>query len=163
MGYEEVEVDGKIHVFKSDFDFLVDVKHASGIDPISIYNRFESDEGDAELVLSVLTCSLVSISGVDVIPEDREKICKDLITLKGLQEAVILCRYMMSYAMIGDKKKSQILSMEKTQLLIDQLQPSPLRNLKNHLLLWGYVMLLSGLCVCFNIKWLALLIVSRMG
>ncbi|MCK5641225.1 MAG: hypothetical protein KAJ19_10520 [Gammaproteobacteria bacterium] len=163
MGYEEVDVDGKIHIFKADFSFLVDVKHDSGIDPISIYNRFESGEGDAELVLSVLTCSLVSISGVDVIPEDREKICKDLITLKGLQESVILCRYMMSYAMIGDKKKSQILNMEKTQLLIDKLQPSPLKNLKNHLLLWAYVTLISGICACFSIKLLAPLIVSRMG
>ena len=163
MGFEDVDVDGKIYVFRSNFDFLVEVKADSGVDPMMIFNRFESDEADPLLVLSVLTCSLVSISGVPVIPDDREKICKDIVDLKGLQEAVILCRHLMSYAMIGDKKKSQILNLEQTQMLLDQLLPSPLKNFRNHLLLWGYVMLISGICVCINIKWLAPLIVSQMG
>lgn len=163
MGFEDVDVDGKTYVFRSNFDFLVEVKADSGVDPIRIYNCFQSDEADPSLVLSVLTCSLVSVSGVPVIPDDREKICKDLVDLKGYQEAVILCSYMMNYAMIGDKKKSQITSREKTQMLLDQLSPSPLKNFRNHLLLWGYVMLISGICVCINIKLQGLLTAYSTG
>ena len=163
MGYEDVDVDGVIYVFRSTFGFLAELAEMSGIDPILIHTRFSNDEGDPKLVLAVLACSIVSISDAKVKPEDREKLCEELINLKGLQESAILCRHILTYAMIGDKKKSQILSMEATQQIIDSLQPSHLKSFRNHLLLWGYVALIFGIYACMNFKLLELLIAYRTG
>ena len=163
QGYEDVDVDGVCYVFKSDFSFLAELKQVTGVDPLQIYQRFAEDEGDPDLVRDVLRCSLVSISGKEVEPEKRQSIAEDLITLKGLQETVILAQYLLSYAMIGDKKKSQMRTMEQNQTILDALSPSPWKNSRNHLLLWGYVALISGLCACLNFKLYGLLIASPKG
>lgn len=145
MGYEVIEVDGAEVTFRANFSFLVYLKEISGLDPIAIHEQVNN--GDPLSVKNVLMASLQS----DM--ENKESFIEDCITKSGFQECAILAQWLLNAAMIGDVKKKQISNNQKMNRLLDQFVKDSLsKNLKNHLLLWGYLLTASMACVCLSIK-----------
>ena len=158
----ELELEGKKkkkYLFKSNFDYLVRLKQSSSEDPMIIFTKLMNNECDPELVLHSLVCGLHSIDGVEIAPSDKEFICKNIINTYGYGEAGIAAQALLSYAMIGSKKKSKIDLKQETLNILDSFNLFQLKNLKKRLLLWVLFLLISGLCVCMISKLLEKFIV----
>ena len=156
QGYEEVQSNDQLFVFKADFAFLVSLKQSSGVDAMSIAELV--NDQDPESIRDVLIASLYRRSGVDadeIGNEEKITIIEQFFSDHGLQECLILAQHLLSYAMIGNIKKKQIQNNQSITSMIDSLLFSRFESFKSHLRLWVYVGSISGLCVCMTIRiWL---------
>lgn len=162
----ELEVEGsknKKYLFKSNFDYLVRLKETSGEDPMVIFTKLMNCECVPQLVLDAMVCGLHSIEGEEVKPSDKEIICQNIITKFGYEEGSVIAQALLSYAMIGSKKKSKIDLKQETLDILDSFNLFQLKNLKKRLLLWVLFLLISGICVCMISKLLEKFIVYVMG
>jgi len=153
LGYEEVDSDGVLFVFKSDFGFLVSLKELVQTDPIAIAEKVY--ENDPESIRNVLVTSFVSEADCDadsLSSDAKREIIEGFITKHGLQECSILAQHMLSYAMIGTIKKKRIDQNQTIGSMISGLLFSRWKNFKNHALLWVYIAAISGIFVCASSK-----------
>lgn len=150
LGLEEVIVDNDLYLFKADFKFLQSLKENNSIDPMKMYETFSAGDCDLDLVIDILSFSIVKINSKPV--DDTVKTIEDLISRFGLQECWYLCFRLLSDAMIGDVKKSELRLDEKIQRL-KGLNNSLLTNLKERPFLWVYQVWIFGIClwVSFNL------------
>lgn len=152
-GYEEVESNGRLFLFKADFGFLVSLKELFSVDPFIVCNTLFSGNCEPIYTRNVLIASLQGEENASI--ADKTLIIEELITIHGMQECWILAQHLLSHAMIGSKKKSQIMANQNlTSILVSRS-----RSLKNHVLLWVYLFVISMVCQCISIKLLDLLIV----
>jgi len=149
LGLEEVIVDKDLYLFKADFKFLQGLKENSNIDPMKMYESFSAGDCDLDLVVDILSFSVISINKKPV--NNTKEMAEDLISRFGLQECWYLCFRLLSDAMIGDVKKSGLRMDEKIQKL-KGLNNSLLTNLKERPFLWVYQVWIFGAClwVSFN-------------
>lgn len=152
LGYDECECDGKTYTFKVDYNFLAELKEYGSTDCMVIYNAFCAGEADPVYIRNVLICSIRTIENSAVNDSDKQQVCEDLITLNGLQEAWMLAQHLLAYSMIGSIKKYLLRKQENIQEIVNSLSPFRFANLKNQLLLWVYLLLISGVCACINFK-----------
>ena len=145
---EEIFKDGDREIrLVADFGFMCAVS-SRGRDVTALFNDLSEGLTSAEDIFSVLYCAAVDL------PEDeRKELIESLITRYGLQECAIMARVMLSHAMLGDVKKSQIDRGEEVQNLLEQFLPSQSKTLKQVGLLWGATSIASTLLVCgiFNL------------
>lgn len=148
---EEVVLDGDKELkFSSDFGFL-QALNTLGRDVAQVFADLAGGLMPPADVRNVLQSSIQGHDG------EEEAAAVDLINRFGLQECAILARLLLSHALIGDKKKSQMLGMEKTRALLDSLLPSRLENLKRLGWLWAAISLTSAGLVCLIFKYSGLL------
>lgn len=162
QGYEEVDSDGVLYLFKADFGFLASLQELTGSKLFTIAEEIPA--GDPEVIRDVLVSSLVKKSGDDVDElsiDSKRELIEDFITRHGLQECSILANHMMSNAMIGDLKKNQIDRHQSIQSLMNHFVISRSTIFKNHAYLWGYLALIFGTYQCISIKLLEMPIVSK--
>ena len=147
LGLEEVFVDKDLYLFKADFKFLQSLKENSSTDPMKMYESFSAGDCDIDLVVDILSFSIISINKEPV--NDTKKMSEDLISRFGLQECWYLCFRLLSDAMIGDVKKSGLRLDEKIQRL-KGLNNSLLTSLKEQPFLWAFQVWIFGTCLCVN-------------
>jgi len=153
-GHEEIIVDDDLFLFKSDFSFLAALKETAGIDPLQLFAQFSANDADPELVCNVLECSILECNGETIDPNERRAICEELITANGLQECWVLAQHLLSYGMLGDIKKRAARRHGTTQELLEGIGLSGSRSTIaiKQLLLWAYLLLISGTCALLNFK-----------
>jgi len=147
LGLEEVPVGDDLYLFKADFKFLQSLKENSSIDPMKMYESFSAGDCDLDLVVDILSFSVISINGKPVVK--TKKIVQDLISRLGLQQCWYLCYRLLSDSMIGDVKKSELRLDEKIQQL-KRLNISLLTNLKEQPFLWVSLVWIFGTCLWVN-------------
>lgn len=152
-GYEEVDSEGVKYLFKADFSFLDSLRDVTCKSLFTVSQLVH--DGDPQSIRDVLCCSIVNDNSLEV----NKELCEEFITKHGLQECNILANTMMANSMLGDIKKKQISTNQKVSSLIDGLLISRSKIFKNHVLLWVYVSLISGVSTCLTIKYYGLLIV----
>lgn len=150
LGLQEVIVGNELYLFKADFKFLQSLKENNSIDPMKMYESFSAGECDLDLVIDILSFSVISVDKKDIVND--KKTAEELISRFGLQECWYLCFKLLSDAMIGDVKKSELRLDEKIQRLRG-LNNSLLTNLKERPFLWVYQAWIFGAClwVSFNL------------
>ena len=159
QGYEEVDINGELFIFKGDFGFLVTLKEISEIDPIFISeNVINLDPISVRNVLISSLCKKGGIDTEDLSIEDQYKIVEEMITDFGLQECGILAQHLLSHAMLGDIKKNALDSHQNVQSLLNNLVVSRSKIFKNHALLWMYLLGIFGIYQCMSIKLSGMLI-----
>lgn len=140
---EEVFKDGDKHyVLAADFGFLVAV-NSCGRDVSMIFTDLANGLMPPEDIRNVLVSCFR-----DVEDDAREEIAEDLINRYGLQECAIMASVMLSHAMIGDVKKSQIAKREEMHSVIESLMPTQSTNLKKLGLLLAATSAISTALVC---------------
>ncbi len=150
LGIEEVYVGKDLYLFKANFRLIQELKENGSTDPMKIYETFSTGACDLDSVVDVLSCSIVSINKKSV--SGSEEIIEELVNRFGLQECWYLCFKLLSDAMIGDVKKSELKLDEKIQRLRG-LNNSLLTDLKKRPFLWAYQVWIFGIClwVSFNL------------
>lgn len=150
LGLQEVIVDDDMYLFKADFKFLQSLKENNSIDPMKMYETFSAGDCDLDLVVDILSFSVVKINEQPI--TNPKGAIEDLISRFGLQECWYLCFKLLSDAMIGDVKKSELRLDEKIQRL-KGLNNSLLTSLKERPFLWVYQVWIFGIClwVSFNL------------
>lgn len=150
LGLQEVEVGDDLYLFKADFKFLQSLKENNSIDPMKMYETFSAGDCDLDLVIDILSFSIISVNKKDV--ANTKKMAEELIDRFGLQECWYLCFKLLSDAMIGDIKKSKLRLDEKIQRL-KGLNNFLLTTLKEQPFLWAYQAWIFGAClwVSFNL------------
>jgi len=156
LGIEEILCDEDKYQFKADFNFTSTLEQQVG-DPMLIYEELASGKCSPETIKGIMTCSLKSKNGVDVSNIDKE--VEDLITRNGLQDCMFLSNLLLSYAIIGDLKKSELRKLEPSKLTKLITEPFKLESSKNRRLLWVYHLVISTICVCISFSLFALLFV----
>jgi len=144
LGIEEVNVDKDLYLFKADFKFLQSLKENSSIDPMKMYESFSANECDLDSIVDILSFSVISINNKPI--TNPKEIIEDLISRFGLQQCWILCYQLLSDAMIGDVKKSELKLNEKIQQL-RQLNNFLLTSLKERPFSWVYQAWIFGICL----------------
>ena len=160
QGYEEVDINGELYLFKGDFGFLATLAEISEINPIAISENVINL--DPISVRNVLISSLHKkgdIKSDDLTVEDQYRIIEEMITDFGLQECGILAQHLLSHAMIGDLKKNTLDNHKSVQSLMNSLIVSRSKIFRNHALLWMYILVIFGTYVCMSIKFLGVPIV----
>lgn len=153
QGYETVDSEGQLYVFRGNFGFLEKVKELTGRGVFDVVDSVA--KGDPEDVRDVLCASLVKIAADDadeMEDEQKRKTIEEFITKHGFQECNILANHMFTRSMVGDIKKNQIDQHKTVTSLIDHLMTSRLKRFRNHVALWVYMAMISGICVWVNIK-----------
>jgi len=153
QGYEEVDSEGLIYIFRSNFQFIMALNEVSEFDAIEIAEKVNTY--DPECIRDVLIASLHCRDGVgtnEISMEDKKSIIEDFITLHGLQECCILAQSLITHSMIGSLKKKQIEENQTVSGMINGLLFSPWQNLKNHALLWAYVSMIFIALQCTTTK-----------
>ena len=154
LGLQEVIVGDDLYLFKADFKFLQSLKENNSIDPMKMYESFSAGDCDLNFVIDILSFSVISVNKKDI--ANTEKIAEELISRFGLQECWYLCFKLLSDAMIGDVKKSELRLDEKIQRL-KELNNSLLTNLKERPFLWAYQVWIFGICL-----WVSFNLISRL-
>lgn len=147
LGIEEVYVDKDLYLFKADFKFLQSLKENNSIDPMKMYESFSANECDLDSVVDILSFSVISINKKPV--NNPKEAIEDLISRFGLQQCWFLCYQLLSDAMIGDVKKSELRMDEKIQRLIGS-KNSLLTSLKERPFSWASQAFLFGTCLWVN-------------
>lgn len=137
-------------VFVADFGFLVAL-NTMGRDVAYVFADLVQGLMPPEDIKNVLECAVQTDEG------EEEGAVVGLINRYGLQECSILARLLLSHALIGDIKKSQVTATEKTRSLLDSLIPSRWENLRKLGLLWAGISLTSAGLVCLIFKYSGLL------
>ena len=153
QGYEEVDHNGQLYLFKADFGFLARLKETTGRFVFTIAEELPA--GDPDMVRDVLVCSLVKRAGDDcddLSVEAKRDLIEEFITEHGLQECTMLANHMMTNSMIGSIKKNKIDRHQTIMGLMESLMISRSQIFRNHALLWVYVATISGICACLSIK-----------
>ena len=136
---QETIQDGDKEVsFVADFGFLVELNEM-GRDVAFVFQDLASGLMPPAEVKNVLVCAIEHGGEEEVI---------DIINRYGLQECSILARLLLSHALIGDIKKSQVSGMEKNRTLLDSLIPSRWENLRKLGWLWMAITASSTALVC---------------
>jgi hypothetical protein len=144
LGLEEVIVDKDLYLFKADFKFLQSLKENSSVDPMKMYESFSASEYDLDSIVDILSFSVISINKKPI--ANPKEVIEDLISRFGLQQCWMLCYTLLSDAMIGDVKKSELKLDEKIQ----QLRRSNnflLTSLKKQPFSWVYQVWIFGICL----------------
>lgn len=159
LGIEEVFCEKDSYIFKSDFSFLAALDQEVG-DPMELHVEIINSRCDPEHIKSIMVASLKTKNGEQVksIPNEVE----ELITRNGMQECWLLCRHLLSYAIIGDVKKSKLRRLKPSKLTQLITEPFLLESSKNRQLLWVYHLLISTVCVCISFSLFALLFAYNM-
>ena len=147
LGIEEVYVGKDLYLFKADFKFLQSLKENNSIDPMKMYESFSASECDLDSVVDILSFSIISMNKGSV--NNPKEAIEDLISRFGLQQCWFLCYQLLSDAMIGDEKKSELRMDEKIQ----QLRRSTnflLTSLKERPFLWALQVWIFGTCLWVN-------------
>ena len=152
QGYEKVSVGGVTHLFKADFSFLAALSDECEIDPFVMFAELNGGLGNPANIASILKCSLVSVAGEPVSPDDVEGVVAELITRQGIQEGAMIAKLMLSYAMIGDEKKQELHRTEAVQGILENLDIFQLKSLKRVLLQSAYLVAIFIICQCVSFK-----------
>ena len=155
QGFEEVDSNGVLFVFRGNFGFVAAVKELTGKSVFSLVETIP--EGDAGDVKDVLIASLVKRAGDnadDLTPDDKAEIIEQFITDHGFQECCILANHMLTNAMVGNLKKNKLDKHQNVQSLLNSLMISRSKIFKNHAVLWAYLAVIFGIYQCLSIKFL---------
>ena len=153
QGYEEVDSNGVLFVFRGNFGFVAAVKELTGKNVFSLTETIPG--GDVEDIRDVLIASLVKRAGddaEDLTAENKQEIIEQFITDHGLQECSILANHMLTNAMVGSLKKNKLDRHQSVQSLLNSLMISRSKIFKNHALLWAYLLAIFGVYQCLSIK-----------
>lgn len=148
---EEILKDGGREIILSaDFGFIVAI-NSLGKDVAHIYSDLSSGMMPAEDIKNVIKCGIKS----DV----EDGYVESLVERNGLQECSIIALHLLSHAMIGDVKKSKILTREKIEEMTIKFSPSQSTGLRNLGLLLAANAVISTALVCgiFNLQDLLIL------
>lgn len=154
LGMQEVEVGEDLYLFKANFKLIQDLKETNSSDPMKIYETFSTGACDVDAVVDILSCSIYSINDKPV--SGSEKIIEELINQFGIQECWMLCFRLLSDAMIGNVKKSELQMDEKIQ----QLRKSRnflFTSLRKQPFSWMYQVWIFGVCLWVSFKHISLL------
>lgn len=155
LGIEEILVGKDLYRFKANFAFLQSLTECSD-DPIEMYELFAQNKCDLNHVVDVLRVGIDSINDKPVI--DKQSIIEDLISRFGLQKCWMLGYQLLSDAMIGTIKKSELQRDSKILGLIE-FASFPLASLKSQPLRWALAVWIFGTCLWVNFKLLNPLII----
>lgn len=147
IGVVDVECGEDVYQFKSDFSFLAALNEQH-CDPMSAYVELANGKSDPVTIREIMKAAVKSKNGSPVLKPTKE--IEELITRYGIQNCWILCRHLLSYAMIGDEKKLELRNMTPNKLTQLITEPFLLENSKNRRLLWVYHLVISGICACIN-------------
>ncbi len=149
--------DGKTeYCFAGNFEML-DKLECKGHDLSNIYTDLNTGKISLSTIVDILCASLYQVDKAEVNETSKEDIAKSIIERHGLQEAAMICQLMMTYAMVGSIKKSQINKDEIITGMMDQIIGSELMSLKNRGLLWMAHWVSSAVAACLIIRFSSLL------
>lgn len=149
LGMQEVEVGKDLYLFKANFRLIQDLKESNNSDPMKIYETFSTGACDVDAVVDILSCSICSINGKEV--SGSKEIIENLVDQFGIQECWMLCFKLLSDAMIGNVKKSELQMDSKIQ----QLKKSGnflSTSLRKQPFLWIYQAWIFGTCLWVSFK-----------
>jgi hypothetical protein len=140
---EEIFQDGDREISMiADFGFLESV-NSFGRDVAVVYSDLSQGLMPPADIRNVL------VSAVQLRDEENKKdFIESLITKYGLQECAIMASVMLSHAMIGDEKKSQIENQVRVEGALSALTSTQSENLKRLGLLWGAMFIASTVLAC---------------
>lgn len=120
-----------------------------------VFASLTSGDLNPDYIKDTVTSSLTHINSEPVNDAQREKTAIEMIERFGLQEVSLLARDMISRAMIGDIKKSQLANQEEVQSLMSQLYPS-LKSSRFYKAgsLWIMASVISGVVGSMIFNWL---------
>ena len=153
QGFEEVDSNGTLFVFRGNFGFIAEVKELTGKNAFALAETVP--EGDAEDIRDVLISSLVRYAKEgtdDLTAENKRDLIEQFITDHGLQECSILANHMLTNAMVGELKKNALDRHQNVQSLLNSLMISRSKIFKNHASLWAYLAAIFGIYQCLSIK-----------
>lgn len=131
---------------------MLEKLESKGHDLWQLFNVFAQGGLPFSKIVDVVSCSMEDLNNEKIKETDKAAIARDIIERHGLQEAGIIARAMLNYAMIGDKKKQQIdKGMQMTQA-VEGVIGSPSMSLKKRGLLWAAHWLSLVVPVCLIIK-----------
>ena len=140
---EEIVMDGdKSLRFVADFGALSQLDEL-GYDVNQLFTELSNGEMPIKKIHDILVCT---ISDVDEAQKSETII--NMVNKYGLQEVSIVAQTMMSHAMLGSIKKSQLARRELVSGILDQFLPSPWTNLKRVGLLWVAMCATSTALAC---------------
>ena len=113
LGIERISCDKDEYTFKADFSF-VSLLEQNVADPLVIYEEFASGGCSPERIKEVMSCSILTKNGKDISNVESE--IEELITRNGLQDCLHLSTLLLSYAIIGDVKKSKLRKLKPNKL-----------------------------------------------
>jgi hypothetical protein len=145
-GYESVTVGEVSYLFKGDLSNMSSFKNASGIDPMVAFTVMNNGEYDPDIIKHICSACIVSVNGVDV--DDGIKHGTEFVNAAGLQLGALITQKMLLYSLIGDVKKSQLLTLEAIRGEIEAVWDFRSQTLKSRLLLWAYRVAIFGALAC---------------
>jgi len=158
LGEEEIIVGKDHYLFCANFRFLADLKDALPTGPMAIFNALSTDEdASPEHIKQVFCCSLKTVNGKEVSADKMDEVVEEFITLNGMEMSWVVAQHMLSYAMIGDVKKSEIQELEKKRMLLEKLTIFRSASSRSQLSLWVYRLVIFGTFVCSSFSLISLL------
>lgn len=125
-------------------------------DLIKCFNSLMSGGLPASVIKDAISCSLIDINGEKVNDAQRDEAAIEIIQRFGIQEASLLAREMVSRAMVGDIKKSQMEAGEKVKNLLEQLLLSPSMPFWKRGSAWAILLTTFGLAAWSSFKLLTM-------
>jgi hypothetical protein len=145
MSCDEYIKDGNDeYKFVGNFAFLERLED-KGYELTQLFSDMSSGSIKLGQVSDVVTASLTELNGEPVKETDKREIVTSIIERYGLQEAAMIARAMMVYAMVGSVKKSQIDKEEQIIGITSTIIGSESMTLKKRGLLWMAHWISSGL------------------
>lgn len=144
-GIEELISGDDVYRLRGVFDTIQKIED-SGRNARQLHMDVITDGAKVEDLLVVIECALDSKNGKEIANPAAE--AKRLFQLEGYDQLWGLARTLLAHAMIGDRKKLELLQMEPTKMQQLIMEPFLLQSSKNRLLLWAYHLLISGICLC---------------
>ena len=138
--------DGKTeYCFAGNFEMLERLE-SKGYDLAAIFNELSSGLMHLSTISDVLSSSMHTKNDAKVLETDKADLVKSIIDRYGLQEAAMIARLMLSYAMVGSIKKHQLDRGEMLSGLMSQITDSKSMSLKRRGLVW------TALCTFFIVQ-----------
>lgn len=137
------------YCFAGNFDMLESLE-GKGHDLADIFNTISSGSLPLTAITDTLAASLHTIDNEE--PAELSKIdtVKTIIEKYGLQEAAMIARMMLSYAMVGSVKKHQMDRDEMIQGMMSQIIGSQSMSLKKRGFVWMALSVYSVFLACLT-------------
>ncbi len=136
---ELAEMDGVKYLFAGTFGNIEAYSYACG-EPFAFYQSLLEGELPPTKIHALLECCLSEVNAKEVPDMDKQEIIENFIEQAGLNDSAVMCRHILTHAILGDIKKKQMdrqkdLHQLKTKM-IRRLRLLNLMSFGNRGLLW---------------------------
>lgn len=156
---EEIVTDeeaGNTYLFAGTFSFIKTIA-LNARDPSFLFADLTEGKMPPDEIKVIIMAGLVSLNGQTINESEREEVAINFIERAGLTDASLLCRILLTHALVGDIKKKQISQKEAIQGLMDKIKNRQLNRFRYLIflslgLLWGTPLILSGVALFMSLS-----------